>query len=194
MFKWGLLLVNLMIVFEPAAYAGIQEDLMHAVERGNLVRVADCLRSGADINYQYKNVCGFTPLHAAVLSGHLTIVARLLSEGANTEIPDVFGEYPIHHALAVQYASNPKNPDLSVRMTELLLQRNANVHVRDKDGDSLLHLLAGSIDGKLATVVLRYGANPLTRNRNGQTPRQLAESMWHEAEFMRILRTAENNR
>lgn len=53
---------------------------------------------------------GYTPLHAAALFGHASMVALLLSRGANANIQGEYGETPLHLALSASI-DGPKIED-----------------------------------------------------------------------------------
>lgn len=68
---------------------------MHTSE--TVVNVVEgLLHHGADINV--CNKIGQTPLHLAILHGHIAAVDKLMEAGAMTNIRDVHGALPLHYA------------------------------------------------------------------------------------------------
>ena len=68
----------------------------HHYKEDNLKMVVqEVNRFGID----YRDIHNFTPLHAAVFSGAVNIVANLLGNGANPELTDTFSKTPVQIAL-----------------------------------------------------------------------------------------------
>ncbi len=75
--------------FEPVLY--------RASQHGNLKKVQNLIKHGADVNEETEE--GETPLHAAAEEGHLDIIRFLIENGANVNAVDHNGNTPLHSAL-----------------------------------------------------------------------------------------------
>ncbi len=104
--------------------------LWHAFSNSGGVKT-DCLKviveNGADINK--KNDLGETVLLRSVVTGKEALTVAFIQWGANVNIADSKGVYPIQHAVQ-QKASRIIGP---------LISGGADLQVRDKGGDTLLH-------------------------------------------------------
>ncbi|KAF3021899.1 hypothetical protein E8E14_005266 [Neopestalotiopsis sp. 37M] len=108
---------------------------------------------------------GRTPLHLAAREDDAETVNILLSFGAKPDVPDKKGRTPL--------ASLAKNRR-SAKSFQLLTQRGANIHTKDKKGDSIIHhaAIAGSLD--FMEQLYQYGVDINIRNCSGATPLILA--------------------
>ncbi|XP_022778881.1 ankyrin repeat family A protein 2-like isoform X2 [Stylophora pistillata] len=69
------------------------EQFIQAIQTGDLVYVEKHLRRpGTEINAEYQDLDGMTPLMAAVDKDHLPTAAFLLKEGADPTIEDETGK------------------------------------------------------------------------------------------------------
>src|SRR4051812_6036589 len=95
--------------------------LADAAFRGDLVRIEELLRDGADIDAEGEH---WNPLHAAIENSEPGAVRLLLERGANPNFP-IHGWSPLAHALDLEMdiASNrtpfvPPEPELSAILIE----------------------------------------------------------------------------
>jgi ankyrin len=101
------------------------------------------LRAGAKVNV--REGCGWTPLHfAARGDGRKTAV--LVACGADVNARDTSGSTPLHWAAR------------SLASARLLLAHGADVNVKDCHGTLPLHLTTGSRRGRVAALMVAYGA------------------------------------
>lgn len=105
---------------------------------------------------------GWTPLHLAAFFGRLEAVRRLLDAAAdcNAISKNSMSNTPLHAATAGGHAE----------VAVLMIQRGADVHVRDSGGYTPLHIAA---ENGLVTVVealLARGADPYAIDRENKTP------------------------
>jgi ankyrin repeat protein len=133
----------------------------HLAARYSPVLTRVLLKSGSSI--RRVNLLGETPLHMAAVSPYRhrlpSAVQLLLSEGADVDAADIFGNTPLHNSTA--------------RWVIELLQAGASVERRNRNLETpLQHLMRyESPDDALckATMLLRYGASPDSRDRAGRT-------------------------
>ncbi len=108
---------------------------------------------------------GRSPLHLAVIHGHLAIVNVLINAGADVNGVDRLKNYtPLHYAA---FYSFPK-------IMQFLLSRRADVYVSDRDGNLPLHLAAANGCPATVEILLEWNSSPDCMNKNWQTPLHLA--------------------
>lgn len=135
------------------------DTLLDAVNAGDLIRVRELLRDGADPNQLGLNG---TALHLAAQLGHVAVAAALLDAGADIEAE---GEPARSHPLHVAAFNN------RLDVARFLLDRGAQVDARDAEGRTPLMVAAlYSGDATLAEVLLAGGADPNTTDRTWGDP------------------------
>ncbi|MDE0432761.1 MAG: ankyrin repeat domain-containing protein [Bryobacterales bacterium] len=107
-----------------------QTALHIAADRGNVQRIHDLLRRGADL--EARDLDGNTPLMLAVSAEEPEAVNRLLEAGADITTQNFVGDTPLH------LAALNADPDLTAR----LLEANANPNLRNEQDRTPLHSLA----------------------------------------------------
>ena len=122
---------------------------------------------------------GETPLFKAARNdNNIAPLLALLKVGASTKVADSLGLVPLH--FVAQKANCP--------FTEALLKAEASVHIGDKDahinlrdenGDTPLHCAMRSTESHakkeaIAALLVSYGADPTTKNKDDQTPAEAA--------------------
>jgi ankyrin repeat protein len=121
------------------------------------VRVARLLlQHGANVNSRRND--HWTPLHIASYFGNLEIVGLLLDHGAD---PDANAEgnngaKPLHNVSYGKYRSQEDG----VRVTQLLLDRGADVNARRNDHWTPLHCASYFGIVEILRVLLDHGADP----------------------------------
>lgn len=119
------------------------------------------LKNGININVQNKN--GKTELYACIkkinddiyCQTKCLVVKKLIKYGANVNIANNKGVTPLH--LAVR---DPLNVDI----VQVLLANGADVHAKDKLGNSVLHY---AVDRDMAEMLCERGANIISANYEG---------------------------
>jgi ankyrin repeat protein len=100
---------------------------------GGHIEVVNCLlAAGADVTFADKD--GDTALHLAVMGGELALVRRLLGLNLNIDATNLRGLTPLMQAIMKE----------QVEIVDGLLSAEADVTHVDADGDTVLHLAAGS--------------------------------------------------
>ena len=112
---------------------------------------------------------GRTPLFQACADGRTSLVRALLAAGADPNAIDARGETPLHTAVRHH----------RVNEARLLLQRGALVDSQDANGNTPLWRAVFAHQGNEEAIALlvERGANPDRPNRDGVSPRSLAESV-----------------
>ena len=175
--------------------------LLHiAAEMEDLAILDFCLDAGLAIDK--KNKEGERPLHIAVSVGSVDVVKRLIEKGANPSLWVISKDekYNLLH-IAVGFGNNDviaailESPHLEVnavtgdgqksalhfvaeldnsRAIGLLAVKHADLNIRDKDGNTPLHLAIKSGSMKAARALLEVGADPSVANDEGLQPLILA--------------------
>lgn len=117
-------------------------------------------------NMQLQNWKGLSCLHMATLKRNPALISLLLQSGADINNQEGnSGKTPLH--LAVEML------DRSLLLH--LLQHRPRVDAFMYNGCTPLHLAVGRKDAGLARLLCQAGADILQRNREGDTPQDLAE-------------------
>lgn len=161
------------------------EQLLTAVEAGDLSRVKALLHAGANVNTRTSG--GLTALSLAVIRGYDEIALLLLDHGASLDARDKSGDRqqrspgnsPVHYAAIYG----------RTRVLERMLQAGVSPDLRDKNGRTLLMLAAEN--GHLETVqlLLRAGADANARSALGETVLDCARRR-KNAEVIRLIENA----
>ncbi|KAF7927080.1 hypothetical protein BELL_0979g00010 [Botrytis elliptica] len=104
-----------------------------------------------------------TPLQLAIKSkANVKLVAKLIDAGANYQISDSFGRTCLH------FAAESGDTDI----TKLLLEKNADVNAKDKEGETPLHWACKQqkTPPELVQLLLDYESNVNAEDNDRQTP------------------------
>ncbi len=175
--------------------------LLDAARDGDLGKVEDLIKEGADINAQNSN--GWTPLMFAVGSAHSDLVELLLDMGADPDVPTGQGMTPLMKAAMGN----------DTTIAGLLLGANAALDIKNRSGKTALdlaeekgrkdmiklllqyekpgrdqELLDGARDGALQKVrdLLANSADVNAQDSKGWTPLMFAASSAH-TELVKLL-------
>nr|XP_021155913.1 oxysterol-binding protein-related protein 1 isoform X2 [Columba livia] len=159
---------------------------------GHAVVVEDLLKAGADVNV--LNDMGDTPLHRAAFTGRKEVVMLLLQHNADTSIVNGSGETArevthdkdIRNMLeAVERTQERKLEEELLgaaregetgKLTALLNKpKPPDINCTDQMGNTPLHCAAYRAHKHCALKLLKHGADPKMRNKNDQTPLDLAQ-------------------
>ncbi|AVP88191.1 Putative ankyrin repeat-containing protein [Candidatus Phycorickettsia trachydisci] len=169
--------------------------ILMAARGGHLDIVKELLNNKANIEAANKD--GMTPLFEAVCNGHCQIAQLLLDKGANFEATTQTGDTPLHCAAKNGHTKTVEsllykatkleaiNPFLYVTCKDLsgieeLLNYKPNIiEVRNKNGDTSLHIAAQEGHLDIVKKLLDYKANIEATNKGGWTPLLKAAQRGH---------------
>ena len=98
-----------------------------AAEKGDVKELKKLLK---EINTNFRNEKGETPLHIVAGESHLEAVKLLLKHGADPNAQTIHGKTPLHVA-----------EKCDVDVVKLLLQYGADPNARDDNGQTPLHII-----------------------------------------------------
>ena len=145
----------------------LDEELFEQTRKGNALIVEALILAGASVHENF--VDDWTPLHAAALLDHISIVNILLKAGASFDIIDYDCCTPLH--TATQFGRTG--------IAKILLEAGASVDPKDIDGWTPLHqaVAYGHVD--IVNILLEAGANVDARTKSERTPLELALNRGH---------------
>lgn len=131
-----------------------------------------------------------TSLHLACELGHAGLVELLVDRGANVKSARETDEKTALHLLIEAYLDNHDireavyNKDVDVtaeaisrknsllKIAKKLMKKGCDVNAKDKDGNTVLHVVCAKIcnAGNCVTLLLNYGADINLENEKGKTP------------------------
>lgn len=159
-----------------------QQAIHHVVRAGSLEIFNLLMSNGGKINVE--NSIGWQPLHIAAAYGHLTLVERLLQQGANIE--EKLGSSSIkksqtHKMVEAGYWAEARWPYLGSRplhlaceygheqIANLLISKGAKMEASCGEGWQPLHHAAFFGSSSLVETLLQGGANPHATTNEGKT-------------------------
>ena len=161
---------------EEETQENLNELLIWASQRGQIVPVGKLLDAGANVNA--TDINGSTALLWASENGYIEIVEMLLAAGANVNAMNT------HDWTALIRAITSGNTEI----VKMLLDAGANVNASDNNGNTAL--IEASINGQIeiTRMLLDKGADIHTINNHGDTALKLANSMGR-TEIVKLLKT-----
>lgn len=161
-------------VFITASYAGVNDDLLAAVEKGDLSEVRKLLNSGADVNAKRKDY-GSSALIVAATVGHVDIVKLLLEKGADVNAKDGGEKGRGNSALTQASISN------HVEIVKILLDKGADVNSSNKFGDTAIMGAAAAGNADVIKVLLTKKVHINAKNNYGWSALMMAQKKGHTA-------------
>lgn len=129
------------------------ELLVDAAAEGNLAKVKDEIKKGANVNY-YNPEVGFTALMAAAQGGFTDVVKFLISKKANVNMQGYHGMTALQAAVMQKHASVVK---------ELLNDPSININLQDEDGHSAYDYYKAVNDPQINTAFADYVSEQLSK-------------------------------
>ena len=168
-------IASCVLVTFMAGVAFSQKITFEDIKRGDLDRIAQLIKDGADVNA--KDGLYRTPLHKAASLNQLEIARLLISKGANVNYTDIFTKAtPLHDAAESGFAE----------LVRVLLNSGAGNNIRNDNGNTPLHLAVSEGRQDAVEVLLKSGANKNAQNDKGDTPLHLATEQGR-TEIVKIL-------
>ncbi len=134
-------------------------ELLNMAEKGDLARVKELIKQGANI--YIKDSWGCTPILEAALKGHLEIVKLLIDCGAEVNVVNKETNQTVLHM-----ASKASNSDL----VKFLIAKGADVDAIDYWKNTPLFSAASGNKKEIVEILISAGACVDFRNDNGETP------------------------
>ncbi|WP_353286235.1 ankyrin repeat domain-containing protein [Wolbachia endosymbiont (group A) of Crataerina pallida] len=106
----------------------LDKELLIAAEKGNIEKIRDSIRQGANVNVQGRQ--GWTPLFWAIQKNNFNIIELLLDNNADIKVKDNEGWTPLHWAVQLG----------SLDIVERLVERGADVNASTADGRTPLDI------------------------------------------------------
>jgi ankyrin repeat protein len=145
---------------DPDAVTSISQQPMHeAIMRRDEAALALLLKYKVDLSAPPNTES--TPLHLAARHGTAKIIEQLLARGASINAVGYRMQTPLHCAA---------EGDWAVPMLKALLAAGAKHNVKDRDGNTPLHLAVINFNPEGVALLLAAGADPRALNRHGKTP------------------------
>jgi ankyrin repeat protein len=152
---------------EDATLDDQQRALFRAVATDSVRSIAGVPNS---VSKQFPG--GLTPLLLATILARTSVTDWLLEHGANPNEPDSVGMAPLHRVVVAA----TRRPEQKIRLIGSLLNHGADIDVTENSyGVTPLHLAAATFNKDVVEFLLRNGADPLRRTKQGYTPVQLAQ-------------------
>ncbi|XP_029447010.1 oxysterol-binding protein-related protein 1 isoform X5 [Rhinatrema bivittatum] len=155
--------------------------------------VEHLLQAGAEVNVM--NDLGDTPLHRSAFTGRMELVVLLLQYGADTAVingggqtaKDVTKDKEIRNMLEAAERTQERKLEESLlgaaregetaKLTEMLRRpKPPDINCTDQMGNTPLHCAAYRGQKQCALKLLKSGADASVKNKNNQTPLDLAQS------------------
>ncbi|HNY10039.1 MAG TPA: ankyrin repeat domain-containing protein [Candidatus Wallbacteria bacterium] len=139
---------------------GIEELL----DKEDIDAIEKQIKNGAPVNV--KNKMGITPLHLAALNNRYELVKKLIDKKADVNAKtskDAFFSLftPLHFA---------SQKDDNIPTVKLLIENGADLNARGGLGSTPLHSAIYHKDASFCEPLLKYGADPLIKDKHGATP------------------------
>lgn len=153
----------------------VNEELIDASIDGDLEKVKECLKNGADVNV-YSNV-EWTPLLCATHFNHLEIAKLLIENGADVNAKETLQESwtPLIAATINEIEDN----EVKKEIIKLLIDNGADVNAKDRHGFTpLMHTLYcnNNADIEIVKKLIDNGADINAKNKYEKTALDYAKN------------------
>jgi ankyrin repeat protein len=180
----------------PGILAEVHEEFHHAAKMDDLNKIKQLLSKNREL-LNKTDKYNRTALHSAARYGSAAVTEYLLKQGADLNNGDERGNTPLHLASSyrfdkvVEMLVNSKNIEINAvndagytplymatiygnpQTMRLLYSKKADGSMRDKKGNTLLHIAALNGHIKKVEEILRYKPEIDSKNKDGLTPLQL---------------------
>jgi len=126
--------------------------------------ISECLSRGVDINA--PNADGNTALHFAPAE-HRTFVEFLIQQGSNPAAKNKNGDTPF---MALCASMKEDAIVVSTSFVLTLLKSGVDIHTKNNDGVTALHVAVKTNNVHLVDYLLRAGADREAKTKQGKTP------------------------
>jgi len=164
----AIFLLNICVTLP--AFAGPNEDLIAAAEKGDIGAVRASLAKGADINVKRNNEAGATALIVAAYNGHTDVVQILLTKGADINAKMNDG------TTILMCAAYNGHTDI----VHVLLSKGVDVNAKSDIGMTALMVAAQNGHADIVKALLSKGVDVNAKSNRGITALMLAESKGHD--------------
>ncbi|MBY0412791.1 MAG: ankyrin repeat domain-containing protein [Bdellovibrionales bacterium] len=147
----------------------LQEPLIIAAGNGDLINVKKYLSKGATPNGFGESTSTQSAVFKAAISGKLEILAFLISKGGNVNQFDKFNS----RTPLMATVQSPKT-------TQYLLDNGADPKIKNSEGNTALHIAVYYGYLETAELLIKKGVDLNSRDKDGKTPSQIAESSTHK--------------
>ncbi|MDR2459370.1 MAG: ankyrin repeat domain-containing protein [Deltaproteobacteria bacterium] len=156
------------VITRPGKAAMSDSDFFSLVDKGDLSKVQDAIKAGANINA--KDKYGNTPLHkaAAAMFINSEVVRALINAGANVNARNNSGLTPLSTLLS--RFTLRLVPEERIAALNLLVSAGADVNARDKDGTTVLMIAVECYGASVVNALINAGADVNARDNDGKTP------------------------
>lgn len=179
-------------MFERESNMKLNEELIKACLEGDIAKVEECIKLGADVNYQ--NEFGSPSLHIACHTRNIDMINLLLEANADVNIQNNYGMTALHIAskdghydvvnlltkkdVKVNLKACEGSTALNVaskcnftKVVDLLLnQEGINIDEPDERGNTALHYACYKGNEHVALALINKGANVNIQNINKISP------------------------
>ncbi len=152
-------------VVRSLEHSGVELDVMAAIARNDIPRVASILQTDPKAGQQ-RTRGGMPALHQAVMLDRRNIVELLLEKGCDPDVrsQDRSSGYPGETALfEAAFWGRPET-------AEMLIKHGANVNASARRGVVPLHEAARMGSVEMVRLLLQHGAKVNSKDEGGQTP------------------------
>lgn len=154
--------------------SAIEGSLLDAVEVGDLARVEELVREGADINFRGNDPEGESPLMRAIASNQLEMTAFLIALGADVNcVARISGMTPLMLAVGkplIMAELLAHGADVKARSASRLIEADQTGRKIRRGGETALHLAAAANDVDAIHALIAAGAEVEARDETGQAP------------------------
>lgn len=108
-------------------------------------------------------------IHILAREGEVDGLLKSIEAGVSVNLRDSEGRTPLHWAVDRGH----------LKITEILLGKNADVNAKDNEGQTPLHYAAVCERDDFAELLVRHGADTGMRDEDGNSPGDLCSSPWN---------------